>query len=134
MGLGSLRKASLAAPRRKAGGVPQAAWWSHWPLERRSQARATAAQASTQAITFKEAAAQYIAVRRKGLKNAKHAAQWGRPSRPILRRSWARFWCAIATSAMCTEYLSQPGRRNPRDRRQSGWRQSSAGRSWPCQN
>ena len=27
--------------------------------------------------------------------------------------SWTRFWCAISTSPMCTECLSQPGRRKP---------------------
>ena len=39
--------------------------------------RTAAALASAKTITFKEAAARYIAMRSKGLKNAKHAAQWG---------------------------------------------------------
>src|SRR5215472_54982 len=77
MGLGSLRKVSLADARRKAAECHKLLDDHVDPIEHRSQARAAAALASTQSITFKEAAAQYIAVRRKGLKNAKHAAQWG---------------------------------------------------------
>jgi integrase len=77
MGLGSLRKVSLAEARRKAAECHRLLDDHIDPIEHRSRARAAAALACTQSITFKEAAAQYIAVRRKGLKNAKHAAQWG---------------------------------------------------------
>jgi integrase len=77
MGLGSLRKVSLADARRKAAECHKLLDDHIDPIEHRSQARAAAALTSTRSITFKEAAAQYIAVRRKGLKNAKHAAQWG---------------------------------------------------------
>jgi hypothetical protein len=77
MGLGSLRKVSLADARRKAAECHKLLDDHIDPIENRSRARAAAALANTQSITFKEAAAQYIAVRRKGLKNTKHAAQWG---------------------------------------------------------
>jgi integrase len=77
MGLGSLRKVSLADARRKTAECHKLIDDHLDPIEHRSRARAAAALASTQSITFKEASAQYIAVRRKGLKNAKHAAQWG---------------------------------------------------------
>jgi integrase len=77
MGLGSLRKVSLADARRKTAECHKLLDDHIDPIEHRSQARAAAALTSTQSITFKEASAQYIAVRRKGLKNAKHAAQWG---------------------------------------------------------
>ena len=77
MGLGSLRKVSLADARRKAAECHKLLEDHIDPIEHRSQARAAAALANTQSITFREAAAQYIAMRRKGLKNAKHAAQWG---------------------------------------------------------
>ena len=76
MGLGSLRKVSLADARRKAAECHKLLDDHIDPIEHRSQVRAASALASTQSITFKEASAQYIAVRRKGLKNAKHAAQW----------------------------------------------------------
>src|SRR5262245_5678680 len=77
MGLGSLRKVRLADARRKATECHKLLDDHIDPIKHRSEARAAAALASTQSITFKEASAQYIAVRRKGLKSAKHAAQWG---------------------------------------------------------
>jgi integrase len=77
MGLGSLRKVSLADARRKTAECHKLLDDHVDPIEHRSQARAAAALTSRQSMTFKEASAQYIAVRRKGLKNAKHAAQWG---------------------------------------------------------
>src|SRR5215831_7866462 len=83
MGLGSLRKVGLADARRKAAECHKLLDDHIDPIERRSQARAAAALASTQSITFKEAAAQYIAVRRKGLQNA----NGGRPSQPMPSRS-----------------------------------------------
>jgi integrase len=77
MGLGSLRKVSLADARRKVAECHKLLDDHIDPIKHRSQARAAAALARTQSITFKEAAAQFIAVQRKGLKNAKHASQWG---------------------------------------------------------
>jgi len=94
MGLGSLRKVSLADARRKAAECHKLLDDHIDPIEHRSQARASTALASTQCITFREAAAQYIAMRRKGLKNAKHAAQWGTTiatyAEPILGRLLVR--------------------------------------------
>lgn len=77
MGLGSLRKVSLAEARRKARECHRLLEGHVDPIEHRRAARTAAALASAKTITFKEAAAKYIAMRSKGLKNAKHAAQWG---------------------------------------------------------
>jgi hypothetical protein len=77
MGLGSLRTVSLADARRKAAEYHKLLDDHVDPIEHRSRTRAAAALSCTQSITFEVAAAQYIAVRRKGLKNARHAAQWG---------------------------------------------------------
>jgi integrase len=77
MGLGSLRKVGLADARRKASECHKLLDGHVDPIEHRKSARAVAALANAENITFREAAAQYIAIRSKGLKNAKHAAQWG---------------------------------------------------------
>jgi integrase len=77
MGLGSLRKVSLAEARRKAGDCHKLLEGHVDPIEHRKAARIAAALTSAKTITFKEAAARYIAMRSKGLKNTKHAAQWG---------------------------------------------------------
>lgn len=77
MGLGSLRKVSLADARRKAADCHRLLEDHVDPIEHRKAARAAAALTSAKTIRFKEAAARYIVMRSKGLKNAKHAAQWG---------------------------------------------------------
>ncbi len=77
MGLGTLRKVSLAEARRKAADCHKLLEGHIDPVEHRNAARTAAALANAKTITFKEAAARYIAMRSKGLKNAKHAAQWG---------------------------------------------------------
>lgn len=77
MGLGSLRKVSLAEARRKAADCHKLLDGHVDPIGHRKAARTAAALASAKTITFKEAAARYIAMRSKGLKNTKHAAQWG---------------------------------------------------------
>ncbi len=77
MGLGSLRKVSLAEARRKAADCHKLLDGHIDPIEHRNAARTAAAHASAKTITFKDAAARYIAMRSKGLKNTKHAAQWG---------------------------------------------------------
>ena len=77
MGLGSLRKVSLAEARRKAADCHKLLEGHTDPIEHRNSARTAAALASAQTITFKDAAVRYIAMRSKGLKNTKHAAQWG---------------------------------------------------------
>jgi integrase len=77
MGLGSLRKVSLAEARKKAANCHRLLDDHVDPIEHRAKLRASAALAKAKSITFKEAAAKYIAMRSKGLKNSKHAAQWG---------------------------------------------------------
>ena len=77
MGLGSLRKISLADARRKAADCHKLLDGHVDPIQHRKAARTAAALTSAKTITFKEAAARYIAMRSKGLKNTKHAAQWG---------------------------------------------------------
>ncbi len=77
MGLGSICKVSLAVARRKAADCHKLLEGHIDPIQHRKAARSTAALASAKTITFKEAAARYIAMRSKGLKSTKHAAQWG---------------------------------------------------------
>jgi integrase len=77
MGLGSLRKVSLAEARSKAAECHKLLDGHQDPIEHRKAQRAAAALGGAKTMTFKEAAAKYVAMRSKGLKNAKHAAQWG---------------------------------------------------------
>jgi integrase len=77
MGLGSLRKVSLAEARRKAADCHRLLEEHIDPIEHRTKVRASAALDNAKTITFKEASNRYIAMRSRGLKNAKHAAQWG---------------------------------------------------------
>ena len=77
MGLGSLRKVSLSEARRKAAECHRLLDEHVDPIENRAKTRAAAALAHAKTITFREAADRYIAMRSKGLKNIKHAAQWG---------------------------------------------------------
>lgn len=77
MGLGSLRKVSLTDARRKAADCHRLLEDRIDPIEHRKVTRTAASLASAKTIPFKEAAARYIAMRSKGLKNDKHAAQWG---------------------------------------------------------
>jgi hypothetical protein len=90
MGLGSLRKVSLAEARRKAADCHRLLEEHIDPIEHRTKARASVALANAKTLTLKEASDRYIAMRSKGLKNAKHAAQWGTTiatyAEPILGR------------------------------------------------
>ena len=61
MGLGSLRKVSLADARRKAADCHRLLDEHVDPIEHRAKARASAALATAKTITFKEAATKYIA-------------------------------------------------------------------------
>jgi integrase len=76
MGLGSLRKVSLAEARRKAGDSHRLLNDHIDPIEHRRQKRCEAALKTAKTITFREAAETYVAAHRAGLKNLKHAAQW----------------------------------------------------------
>jgi integrase len=76
MGLGSLRKVGLVEARGKAADCHRLLDGHVDPIEHRAKVRASAALANAKTITFKEAAAKFIAMRSRGLKNSKHAAQW----------------------------------------------------------
>lgn len=76
MGLGTLRKVSLAEARRKAADCHKLLEDHIDPIKDRERRRAAAIFASTKTITFTQAADTYCAAHRAGLKNLKHAAQW----------------------------------------------------------
>ena len=76
MGLGTVRKVGLAEARRKAADCHRLLDDHIDPIEHRRQRRSEAALAAAKTVTFKEAAATYIASHRVGLRNLKHAAQW----------------------------------------------------------
>lgn len=76
MGLGSLRKVSLADARKKANEYHKLLDDHIDPIEHRAATRAKSALANTKTVTFKEAAEAYIAAHRAGWKNIKHAWQW----------------------------------------------------------
>jgi len=90
-----------------------------------------AALASTQSITFKEAAARYIAVHRKGLRTPSTRHNGGRPSRPILDKVLVR----NIDVAHVHRVLEPTWTAKARDRSRVRGRieKSPAGRSWPCQ-
>jgi integrase len=76
MGLGSLSEVSLSDARVKAGECRRLRQEGVDPIEARKICRAQAALEAAKTITFKAAAANYIASHRAGWRNAKHAAQW----------------------------------------------------------
>jgi len=77
MGLGSYPEVGLAAARRQAASVRDAARTGVDPLERRRETKRAAAAAVAPTMTFKACAEAFIAVHAPGWRNAKHAAQWG---------------------------------------------------------
>jgi integrase len=77
MGLGSLSAVSLADARVKAAECRRLRQDGIDPIEARKARRAQAALDAAKTITFKEAAASYIASHKAGWRNAKHALQWG---------------------------------------------------------
>jgi integrase len=76
MGLGSLTALSLSDARIKAGECRRLRQEGVDPIEARRANREQVALDAAKAITFKEAAASYIASHRAGWRNTKHAAQW----------------------------------------------------------
>ena len=76
MGIGSLRKVSLAAARAKRDEYHKLLDDHVDPIEYRATTRAKSALANTKTVTFKEAAEAYMAAHRAGWKNLKHAYQW----------------------------------------------------------
>ncbi len=94
MGLGSLRKVSLAQARNEVRDYHSLLRNHVDPIQERERRRAEAVLAGTKLITFKEAAERYIASHRRGLKNPKHATQWATTittyAEPILGKLWVR--------------------------------------------
>jgi integrase len=76
MGLGSLSAVSLSDARIKAGECRRLRQEGIDPIEARKLRREQAALDEAKSLTFKEAAASYIASHRAGWRNGKHAAQW----------------------------------------------------------
>jgi integrase len=77
MGLGSLAALSLADARIKTSECRALRQDGLDPIEVRKARHAQVALEEAKAITFKEAAEQYIKSHRAEWKNAKHASQWG---------------------------------------------------------
>lgn len=76
MGLGPYSDVDLREARERAAGFRQALRAGLDPLDQRARARQDAAIEAAKAVTFDQAAEQYIAGQRAGWKNEKHAAQW----------------------------------------------------------
>ncbi len=76
MGLGSMTTLGLAGARIAAAECRKLRQAGTDPIEHRAAARAAAKLEAARAITFKEAALDYIRTHRDAWRNAKHAAQW----------------------------------------------------------
>jgi integrase len=76
MGLGPLALFGLKDARAKAFDAKRLRYEGTDPLEAKRQARVRARLEAAKAMTFQQAAAQYIAAHKAGWQNAKHADQW----------------------------------------------------------
>lgn len=76
MGLGPLALFGLKEARAKALDAKRLKHEGTDPLERKRLARARMRLDAARAVTFKQAAEQYIAAHKAGWRNAKHADQW----------------------------------------------------------
>jgi integrase len=76
LGLGSYPDVTLAAAREKALTLRRARIDGHDPATERKRARQQAAIDMAKAITFRQAADQYMRSHRDGWRSAHHAAQW----------------------------------------------------------
>src|SRR5260370_30172776 len=76
MGLGSAFDFSLADAREKRDALRKQIKSGIDPLEQRALEKQEKRIEAAKAITFRDAAARFIAANRSGWKNAKHAAQW----------------------------------------------------------
>lgn len=76
MGLGSFPAVSLAEARERARTAREAIRGNTDPIEDARRARSVLRAQSAKAMTFKAAAAAYIAAHGAGWRNAKHAQQW----------------------------------------------------------
>jgi integrase len=77
MGLGGLAAVSLSDARRKALAARKMLAEGLDPLEEGRALAVARAAAAAKAITFRDAAARYIATHQSSWRNAKHIAQWG---------------------------------------------------------
>src|SRR5262245_20640231 len=76
MGLGSVKKVSLSAARRKAREALELVGEGIDPIDHKRAAATAAAVEQAKGVTFKQAAEAYIEHMRAGWRNAKHASQW----------------------------------------------------------
>jgi Arm DNA-binding domain len=76
-GLGPTHTINLTEARQKATELRKLLYEGKDPLQHRNALRASTAVEAAKATTFRAAAKRLIASKRKGWKNAKHAAQWG---------------------------------------------------------
>jgi integrase len=76
MGLGSSNTISLAEARSLAGEARKAVLAGTDPIEARRERRKQQFAETNEAATFRKVAEQYVAQRKAGWKNRKHAAQW----------------------------------------------------------
>lgn len=76
MGLGGYPAVSLAEARERARTAREAIRGNADPIEEAKRARSALRARSARTVTFKEAAAAYIAAHEAGWRNAKHAQQW----------------------------------------------------------
>jgi integrase len=76
MGLGSINTVPLKLARERAAAQRLRLLDADDPIELRKAERMAKLAATTTALSFKEAAEQYIRAHRAGWKNVKHAAQW----------------------------------------------------------
>ena len=76
MGLGPVHTVTLAMAREKATEARRLLLEDIDPIEARKKARQSARFEASKALTFRECAEKYIAARKAGWKNEKHAAQW----------------------------------------------------------
>lgn len=78
MGLGSIEGVRLAAARKLAQDARSLLAKGEDPIEAREAQRAAQRLAEAQAVTFKQAAKQYIEAHEASWRNAKHRWQWGK--------------------------------------------------------
>ena len=78
MGLGPLHTVSLAEARKRAAAWRLKVHDGIDPIDERRAARGRQKVEAAKAVSFRQAAEQYIAAHRAGWRNAKHAGQWPR--------------------------------------------------------
>jgi integrase len=76
MGLGAYPDVPLAGARERARAARERIWNGVNPIEHQAQQRSALAAAAMAAVTFEDAAGQYIASKASGWSNVKHGQQW----------------------------------------------------------